>query len=339
MRRLGDVVLTTALLDDLRRALPDASIDMLVGEHAAPLVAGHPLIRTRIVLEDHGTFGTARLVRAAHYDAVLDIQGSMRTAMITRASGAPLRVGWKIRAATLAYTHALARAGAAEYVVRRRRRLLELAGIATGDTLPRIELTDRERTQGETDLRTAGAPAIGHRVAFALVTSSPARDWPIEKFGALGNALLERGVTPIVLAAGTADAIVSRLRTLCPRALIIPALDADRDREMRRFLGVLAACDVLLSGDTGPAHMADALGVPRVTVYGPTTPDNYAPGLATTIALRTPGPAVRIRDENRLHRAGHDFFSGVTVNMVMEEIVQLLDDAPARAPIRSAHAH
>jgi ADP-heptose:LPS heptosyltransferase len=337
LRRLGDVVLSTALLDDLHRALPNATIDMLVGRHAAPLVAGHPLIRNRIVLEDLGTLGTARVVRAANYDAVFDIQGSTRTAMITRASGAPLRVGWKVRASPVAYTHALDRSGAPEYVVRRRRRLLELAGIPVGDSLPRLVVTDRERLQGEADLRSAGAPAAGRRVAFALVTSSPARDWPLEKFARLGDAILDRGVTPIVLAAGTPPAIVARMGALCPRAIFIPALDGDRDREMRRFLGVLASCDVLLSGDTGPAHMADALGVPRVTLYGPTTPENYAPGLETTIALRTPGPAVRIRDENRLHREGHDFFVGVTVDMVMEAILGLLDNAPSRATAGGVH--
>jgi heptosyltransferase-3 len=338
LRRLGDVVLSTALLDDLHRALPQASIDVLVGRHAAPLVAGHPLIRSRIVLEDRGTLGTARLVRASGYDAVFDIQGSMRTAMITRASGAPLRVGWKVRGAPLAYTHALERGGSPEYVVRRRRRLLELAGIPIGDSLPRITLAAHERLQGEVDVRSAGAPPTGHRVAFALVTSSPARDWPVERFAKLANALLDRGVTPVVLTAGTPAAIVGTLRALCPRAILVPALDGNRDREMRRFLGVLAACDVLLSGDTGPAHMADALGVPRVTLYGPTTPENYAPGLATTVALRTPGPAVRIRDENRLHREGHDFFSGVTVDMVMKAILALLEVAPSRVTAGGVHA-
>ena len=338
LRRLGDVVLSTALLDDLHRVLPEAQIDMLVSRHAAPLVAGHPLLRSRIVLEDRGTLGTAKLVRSSGYDAVFDIQGSMRTAMITRASGAPLRVGWKVRGAPLAYTHALARGGAPEYVVRRRRRLLELAGIPVSDTLPRITLTPHERLQGEADLRSAGAPPVGRRVAFALVTSSPARDWPIERFATLANALLDRGVTPIVLAAGTPASVAGKLRALCPRAILVPALDNDRDREMRRFLGVLAACDVLLSGDTGPAHMADALDVPRVTLYGPTTPDNYAPGLATTVALRTAGPPVRIRDENRLHREGHDFFSGVTVDMVLNAILTLLDSAPSRDTAGRAHA-
>lgn len=338
LRRLGDVVLSTALLDDLHRALPQASIDMLVGRHAAPLVAGHPIIRSRIVLEDRGTLGTARLVRASEYDAVFDIQGSMRTAMITRASGAPLRVGWKVRAAPLAYTHALARGGAPEYVVRRRRRLLELAGIPIGESRPRFTLVSHERLQGEADLRSAGAPPAGHRVAFALVTSSPARDWPVERFATLANALLDRRITPVVLTAGTPATIVSKLRALCPRVILVPSLDSNRDREMRRFLGVLAACDVLLSGDTGPAHMADALGVPRVTLYGPTTPENYAPGLATTVALRTPGPAVRVRDENRLHRVGHDFFSGVTVDMVMDAIIALLEVAPSRATAGGVHA-
>jgi ADP-heptose:LPS heptosyltransferase len=338
LRRLGDVVLSMALLDDLHRALPDAQIDMLVGRHAAPLVAAQPLINARIVMEDRGTLGTAKLVRASNYDAVFDIQGSMRTAMITRASGAPLRVGWKVRGAPLAYTHALARGGAPEYVVRRRRRLLELAGIPVSDTLPRMTLTAHERLQGEVDLRSAGAPPGRQRVALALVTSSPARDWPIERFATLANALLDRAITPVVLTAGTPGPIVSKMRALCPRAILVPALDRDRDREMRRFLGVLASCDVLLSGDTGPAHMADALGVPRVTMYGPTTPENYAPGLPTTVALRTPGPAVRIRDENRLHREGHDFFSGVTVDMVMDAILALLERAPARDATGRARA-
>jgi len=246
LRRLGDVVLSTALLDDLHRALPDAKIDMLVGRHAAPLLAGHPLIRSRIIIEDRGTLGTARLIRDKRYDAVFDVQGRMRTAMITRASGAPLRVGWKVRAAPLAYTHALARGGAPEYVVRRRRRLLELVGIPVGDSLPRIALTARERIQGEADLRSAGAPPAGQRVAFALVTSSPARDWPIERFATLANALLDRGITVVALTVGTPDRIVGRMRALCPRAILVSALDGDRDREMRRFLGVLSCCDVLL---------------------------------------------------------------------------------------------
>jgi ADP-heptose:LPS heptosyltransferase len=331
LRRLGDVVLSTALLDDLHRALPDAAVDVLVARHAAPLLVGHPLIRRRIVLEDRGTLGTARVVRAGRYDAIFDIQGSVRTAMITRASGAPLRVGWKVRSAALAYTHALARGGPAEYVVRRRRRLLELVGIPVGSTLPRITLSTDERRRGESDLRAAGAPAGVRRAAFALLTSSPARDWPVERHAMVANALLARGVTPVVLAAGTPSPVVERMRALCPRAVIVPSLDRDPEREMRRFLGVLASCDVLLSGDTGPAHMADALGVPRVTLYGPTTPAHYAPSIDTMIALRTPGPAVRIRDENRLHRMGHDFFSGVTADMAVEAMQRLLDGSPVRA--------
>jgi ADP-heptose:LPS heptosyltransferase len=133
-------------------------------------------------------------------------------------------VGWKVRAAPLAYTHTLSRGGAAEYVVRKRRRLLELAGIAAGTSLPRIELSDDERRRGEADLRAAGAPTSGRRVAFALVTSSRARDWPIDRFAALGDALLKRGITPVVLAAGTPAPVIERMRALCESAIIIRAI-------------------------------------------------------------------------------------------------------------------
>ena len=258
--------------------------------------------------------------------------------MITRASGAPLRVGWKVRAAPLAYTHALARGGAPEYVVRSGAGCSSWRGSRPVPRSRALTLTTRSACQGES------GPALGGRPRRETARRTRARHEQPGARLAGGSIRLPRRraprprVTPVVLAAGVPTPVVERMRAACANAVIVPALDRNRDREMRRFLGVLAACDVLVSGDTGPAHMADALGVPRVTLYGPTTPQNYAPGIATTIALRTPGPAISIRDENRMHRAGHDFFSGVTVDMVMDAIVRLLNNAPARAQLDAVHA-
>jgi hypothetical protein len=71
--------------------------------------------------------------------------------------------------------------------------------------------------------------------------------------------------------------------------------------------------------------MADALGVPRVTIFGPTPSEAWTPGLPTTVAVKGPGARfVRLRDREAAHADGHDFTGGVTANMVMVPVRRLL---------------
>ena len=97
LRRLGDVVLTTALLNDLRRAFPNTPVDFLVGDRAAPLLEHHPLIHERLIYDREHPMRTWRAVRARHYDWVIDPQSSPRTAPVALLSGAPVRAGFAAR--------------------------------------------------------------------------------------------------------------------------------------------------------------------------------------------------------------------------------------------------
>ena len=83
LRRLGDVVLTTALLEDLRRAFPDATVDFLIGDRAAPLLEHHPLVSERLIYDRAHPARTWRAVRARRYDWFIDPQSSPRTAPLT----------------------------------------------------------------------------------------------------------------------------------------------------------------------------------------------------------------------------------------------------------------
>lgn len=317
IRRLGDVVLSTALLEDLHRAFPGVTVDFLVGAAAAPLLAGHPLIHERIVLDPERTVAMWREVRARRYDWVVDVQGSARTAMLARASGAPVRVGWRIRGWRLWYTHGHPRGGPPEYVVRERQRLLELTGMPIGAARPAIHLSCEERQLGERAARAAGADADAARVGFVLSTRDPAKDWSVEGFARVAAALARDGVVPLILQTPDEDDRIARLTALAPGAVVVPAFD------LRRFLSVLATCRVFVSGDTGPAHMADALGVPRVTIFGATLPISWSPGLPTTIAVHgARARAVRARD--RKHADGADFTGDVTPDMVLAPVRQLL---------------
>jgi ADP-heptose:LPS heptosyltransferase len=333
LRRLGDVVLSTALLDDIASAFPEASVDFLVGPAAAPLLGGHPRISERIVFDGTRRAAMAREIRSRSYDWTVDVQGSLSTALLTRASRARVRLGWRKRGWRLWYTHARSRRGEGplEYVVRERRRLLELAGVPVGDSLPGIHLSAEEREQGERDARASGAAVGAARVGLLLSTREPAKDWNADGFADVARALADEGVTPLVFRTGDDDARVERVRALVPGAVIVPQLD------LRRFLGVLSTVSVFVSGDTGPAHMADALGVPRVTIFGPTPSEAWSPGLPTTVAVKGPGARfVRMRDREAAHAGGYDFTGGVTANMVIVPVRRLLADQGRLTPLATS---
>lgn len=331
LRRLGDVVLTTALLDDVTSAFPDAGVDYLVGPAAAPILAGHPLIRERIVFDASRRRAMWREIRSRRYDWVVDLQGSLSTALIARASRARVRLGWRVRGWRLWYTHAKSRSGPVEYVVRERRRLLELAGVPVGDSLPSIHLSPDERELGERDARACGAPPDTRRVGLLLSTRESAKDWSVDGFADVARSLLASGVTPLIFQTEGDAERVERIRAFAPGAVIVPPLD------LRRFLGVLSTTAVFVSGDTGPAHMADALGVPRVTIFGPTPSEAWSPGLPTTVAVKGPGARfVRLRDRASMHAKGYDFTGGVTPEMVLAPVRRILAERERSAPRCSA---
>jgi ADP-heptose:LPS heptosyltransferase len=327
LRRLGDVVLTTALLDDITSAFPGASVDFLVGPAAAPLLAGHPLIHERIVFDAARRGAMTREIRSRRYDWVVDLQGSLTTALLTRRSRARVRLGWRIRGWRLWYTHAKSRKGPVEYVVRERRRLLELAGVPVGDSLPSIHLSSEERELGERDARACGAPPDTPRAGILLSTREPAKDWKVDGFVDVARALVADRVTPLIFQADGDEERVERIRAFAPGAVVVPPLD------LRRFLGVLSTTSVFVSGDTGPAHMAHALGVPRETILGPTPSEAWSPGRHTTVAVKGSGARfVRLRVRASLHAGGYDFTGGVTPEMVLAPVRRLLNEQAHSAP-------
>ena len=284
-RRLGDVVLTTALAADLRKAYPHARIDFMVGSAAAPLLLHNPDISNVILFDPKRLGQSIGAVRSTGYDILIDVQAHPKTALLTRFSGAPVRVGWNARFWGLVYTHKAARDVHPMYVVRNRQRLLGLLGIAYGDTLPRLYLTDAERQQAARDAVDLGLASNLPTVGIALGTHDPARDWRIDGFAAVTEELSRRQLNVLIFRFPGDDDIIAEFRRHTATGVIAP-WNGDR-----RFLPLLARCATLISPNTGPSHMALALGVPRVTIYGSTNSDLWDPGLPTTIALNNPRQA------------------------------------------------
>lgn len=317
VRRLGDVILAAGILEDLRRAFPSAQIDFLTGPVPAQLLRHHPLIDELMVYDRAHHWREALRLRRRRYDWVIDGQGSPTTARLAWLSGAPVRAGWGVRVWHHLYTHVVPRAGLENvYVVRERQRFLEMLGVPIGEPRTRLVVTPDEVAAARQVLRGAGVPDERPRAALVLSVSEPIREWPAERYAALATALEADGIAPVLLENPGDESKVARFRAAAPQVPVVRTYDA------RLLLGTITACDVLVSGDTGPAHMATALGVPRVTLYGPTDPDQWNPGLPTTPRIVDPGFRVMTARERR-RETDHPGLTGIPVEAVHAEVRRL----------------
>ncbi|MBI4574985.1 MAG: glycosyltransferase family 9 protein [Planctomycetes bacterium] len=279
---LGDVVQAVPAVRALRLAWPRARIGWAVEERYAGLVRLLPCVDEVVVFERErglpGVVSVLRRLREVRWDVALDLHGNLRSGVVTRASGAPLRVGFPrgrgAREGNWLFTNRRPPmpAWARHKVDRGLSRLAALGlEVDTLDRVPRLEApagpTARElAAEGE------GPVVVVHPAVSAF---GAIKRWPPERFGEVIRLLGTRAVVthgPGERAVAEAVAAASGGRAaVAPRAAGLGALAA-----------LLAGGDLVLGCDTGPVHLAAALGVATVTVFGPKDPETYAP--------RGPGP-------------------------------------------------
>jgi len=330
LRQLGDVLLTSALLEDLRQAYPDATIDFLTSARAEELVRGNPFASEIIVFDRARPMQSVRDLRMRRYELVFDFQASMRTALITLAVGAPRRVGWDKRGRALAYTECAPRTFPEEYVVRQRQRLLEFAGIAVHPRRPRIYLDSEERAGAAKAVAALQTPKGAPRVGLVLNARAVGATWPVERFAELATRLASGGAAPVVLSTIDDDARVKGCLRLAPGTV------RGDFRGLRQFAAALGAFDLIVSGDTGPAHFAMAVGTPTVTLYGAASATLWNPGLPTTVAVSSPRAqcAACARRASRLDTS-HTCMREIDVPAVEAAVRGLLASVSAPAALRT----
>jgi len=273
LRYTGDVVLTTPLLEALRRRYPGAAIDYLCEQPHDQVLWNHPHLRELIPLAPSaGIMDTLALGRSLRrrYDWVLDLFGNPRSALIGALSGARLRAGRAPRPRGLLYNH---RPEIAEGVAATRHHLAFLESLAGPHemTQPRIFLSDEERAHGARLLADRGLGADS--VAILVGASQPAKEWPLEHFVRLA-ALLRMGgrFKPVFLGQPGKREALQRVRQLSHSQLVILP-----EMSLRELASVLAGMRALVAPDGGVMHVAIALGLPTLAIFGPTDPAIWFP--------------------------------------------------------------
>jgi ADP-heptose:LPS heptosyltransferase len=277
-RALGDVVLVTPALRALHRGFPDAELEVVTEPRYAPLLAGLPGVTQVWPIERSpaGTFDTARLMRDRGYALAVDFFGNPRTALLTRQSGAPRRAGYALRGRAGAYTVRVPRTlprpdGGREYAAATHVRLAVAAGGIEDGLHTRITLAADAPARAAALLDAAGVREPARTIGIVAAGTWPTKTWPVSHAATLCRALLAAG-HPLLLIHGPGEAaVVSRLRTLVPRLLALPHCDVPD------LAAVIAQLRAVIGTDSGPRHLAAALGVTSFAWFGPTHPDTWNP--------------------------------------------------------------
>jgi heptosyltransferase-1 len=284
---LGDIVHAVPAAAALRHAFPDARIDWLVeARHRAmvDLVSG---IDRAVVLERASIaawIDVARRMREVRYDVAIDFQGLMKSAVLARASGARRVIGlsiWHLREKgarpfySETYRHTLAEP--ADHIVRRNLALLRSVGV--NDLTIRFPLADI-RSPALDEIHAA----LGGEHPFALINPGaawPNKRWPPERFGDVAAFLRDiRGLPSFVLwgpgEEGLAGAVVETSNG---------AARAAPPTRLADLVALSRAASLMVSGDTGPLHIAAAVGTPTVSLFGPTDPQRNGPWSSDDLAV------------------------------------------------------
>ncbi|MEW6324597.1 MAG: lipopolysaccharide heptosyltransferase II [Nitrospirota bacterium] len=275
---MGDVIHSLPVLDALRRQWPQTEIDWLVKPEWAPLLEGHPMLRevVRLPRAWRGWAATVATLRRRRYDMMIDLQGLLRSALLGRLCGAPVRVGFSNgrEGSPWWYTHRIDPPPDPVHAVDRYLDVIRQLGVRW-EGVPRFPLPPWPAADAWADGVWAAermAPDDPVCVVHPAARWSTKR-WPAERFARAADGAAARGWRVIVVAgagqAGQAEAAVGLMQRR--------VLNLAGGTTLPQLAALLRRAAVLVTNDSGPMHLAAAVGTPVVAMFGPTDPRKVGP--------------------------------------------------------------
>ena len=307
---LGDAVMTTPALLRLREKFPDAQITLLTPEKLRELWINHPSINEIIPFSSgENAFAVAKKMRAGKFDLALVLPNSPRSAIEVFLAKIPQRIGYARPWRNFFLTQAVApRAGA---VKMRKRSVGEIKRLIAGNPESRIQNPEIPESahqifeylnlaaalganpeplppqlfvalkEIEIAKRNFGLDRISNPI-FALNPGAeygPAKRWPVEKFVAAAKKIQQQTDCVWILLGGRGDLQLCEKIESETQNSKLKTQNLAGKTSLRELMALLKLCRVLLTNDTGPMHVAAALGTPVVVPFGSTSPELTGPGL------------------------------------------------------------
>lgn len=271
-RAIGDVLLSTAILPNLRRELPDAQIDFVVESFASPVLERNPYIDNIVTYDTRrdSSLSIISKVRRRHYDLVIDLFANPRTAVITLLSGARHRIGFPFKWRRIAYNIIVTPRSGEVHNVQFNLDAIRRLGFKVDSVKPGFYLDEESLRFGETFLEENGLQP-NEFFAINIGGGWSIKRWPVDKFIDLCGMIRERLRRRVVVLYGPSEEKEASRISRASGEVFAPRTS------LKEMGGILRLSRALVTNDSGPMHIAAALDVPTLAIFGPTTPRLQGP--------------------------------------------------------------
>jgi lipopolysaccharide heptosyltransferase I len=327
---LGDIVLALPALTALRKSFPDARISWLIRPEFAPILENHPHL-SEIICFDRKLFVQCwynlaafrslvefiKYLRNNHFDAVFDFQGLFRTGLFARLTGCKKRFGMAgaRELAHIFYTDKILQDKTCIHLVDYFLKIVGAAGVS--DT--RGEFILPQSCQAADSVKRL---LTEHRIGadnYAVIVPGAAREnkrWPVEQFAQVADKIASQFALSVVAVGSSAELGCAEGLQHAANA---PIANLVGKTNLGELVELLRQARLVVSNDTGPGHIAAALGVPMVMIFGPTNPARVCPynRPECVVAVEPDGRGMKADSYDPRHGIRH-----ITVEQVFEKLCE-----------------
>ncbi|EHQ51350.1 lipopolysaccharide heptosyltransferase II [Ectothiorhodospira sp. PHS-1] len=336
---IGDVVMASPLPAVFRAAWPDVRITWLVEPQVAGLVSRHPQVdrvvvwpkaqwrslfrRLRWIRLGREVVRFVRELRAEPYDMAVDLQGLLKSGLLTRLSGARERVGLGSREGSGVFmTQVVPRGGDPRRIGSEYRYLAQALGLEPGAFFMQVGLRPEDEAVG---CQVAEAQDARGYVVGCPFTTRPQKHWVEAAWAELARRIHQERGQPMVLLGGPDDrAVADRIQAMAGAAVD----NRVGQTSLTQAAAVIRRAGLLVGVDTGLTHMGPAFDVPTVALFGSTCP-YLDTGRDNTVVIYHDLPCAPCR-RNPTCDGRFDCLTGISVDEVMTEVERLLPTTPIK---------
>ena len=351
LERIGDLVMALPAIRDVRTYAPAATIDLVVGSWNLPIARQLPYIDQVEAVDAAwlsrgaggsgaaGSIAAIRRWRSRDYDLGINFEPDIRSNLLLAASGASRTAGW-ISGGGGALLDVGLEFDTGVHTTGNARRLVSTAfgESVRPSALPLIVVPESARRAAAARIGSRSGPIVGIHVSGGRLV----KQWEPQRFAEVARQLIDRRNATVVLTGAPSDrSLVDEVRSSLPEARTI---DLAGEIDLLELAALLEQLDVLITCDTGPMHIAAAVGTPVVAVFGPSDPVRYAPAGPADRVVRAGipcSPCNRIR-KPPAHCVGHipECLTSVPAAQVYDAAISSLETSAGhrRRPIGHATA-
>lgn len=331
MSALGDVIHALPVSYALKQAFPKVQVTWVIEKAFSDILLHNPYIDEVVIFEKKKfrSFGgilnnvppLAKQLKGGKFDLALDLQGLFKSAAIVWLSGAHKRLGFcNMREMSDKVSQPVCGPNSEGHVVQRYLDVVRALGAEVGEAHFPIVLTDDEIAGARRAMQFGRLDPDQPYVVLALGAGWPNKRWPVDYFAKLSDRLFDAGVIP-VLVGGPGD------RTLADEMIpktAIPPIDLIGKTSLKQLCYVIKQSKLLVGGDTGPLHLAAALGTKVVALMGPTDVNRNGPYGQTENAITIQSDCAGCW--KRQCMKGIDCLEQISVERVWQKVEEVIND-------------